>query len=123
MRLFTKKLSALLVVLACSSSCNKLDIAPPNVLTDEIVLTSDAGVKAFMASLYSRLPIEDCKYSATNNDFGYRGFNTWNSINSLSVNTGENANRNSPNFQNPAQGWWNDGYIVIRYANHLIEKL
>ncbi|MGQ8336211.1 RagB/SusD family nutrient uptake outer membrane protein [Sunxiuqinia sp. A32] len=113
-------LSALLIL--SFFSCEKLDIAPPNVLTNEVILSSAEGVKAYMSSLYGRLPIEDFKYSATNNS-GYRGFNTWNSINSLSVNTGENANRNSGGFQNPALGWWSDGYLEIRYANNLIEEL
>jgi hypothetical protein len=118
------KIITLIALLALSGySCKKLNTLPPNVLTDEVVLSSQEGVKAYMAALYSRLPIEDFKYSATDNTSGYRGFNTWNIANSLSVNTGENANRNSGGFQNPAQGWWADGYSEIRYANNLIEQL
>ncbi|MXV17235.1 RagB/SusD family nutrient uptake outer membrane protein [Hufsiella ginkgonis] len=117
------KLASVAFLVMGAYACKKLDVAPPNILTDEVVLSTPEGIKAYMASLYGRLPIEDFKYSATDNTFGYRGFNTWNTINSLSVNTGENANRNSGGFQNPAQGWWSDGYSVIRYANNLIEQL
>jgi hypothetical protein len=123
MKINFKYMTVVALLIFCAYSCKKLETAPPNILTDEVILNSPEGVKAYMASLYGRLPIEDFKYSATDNSFGYKGFNTWNNINSLSVNTGENANRNSGNFQNPAQGWWADGYAVIRYANNLIEQL
>jgi len=117
------KLTMALTLILGGYSCKRLDVAPPNILTNDVILSSPEGVKAYMSSLYGRLPIEDFKYSATDNTGDQKGFNTWNTINSLSVNTGENANRNSPGFQNPARGYWADGYLVIRYANNLIEEL
>lgn len=117
------KLTGIVMLTLGTYSCKKLEVVPPNIFNDEEILNTPEGVKAYMSSLYSRLPIEDFKYSATDNTFGHFGFNTWNNINSLSVNTGENANRNSGSYQNPARGWWSDGYRVIRYANNLIEQL
>ncbi len=110
------------IVLTCClgivCGCNKLDIPPTNIIQDDAVFT-DAGMRAYMAALYSRLPIEDFKYSATEGD----GFNTWNGIWVPMLNTGENANRNTNGFQNPARGYWKSGYQVIRNANYLIENL
>ena len=100
------------------SACNTLDIPPTNVVQDETVF-SDTGMQAYMAGLYSRLPIEDFKFSATEND----GFNTWNSIWTPMLNTGENANRNTGGFQAVAREYWKNGYVVIRNANYLTEHL
>lgn len=114
------KYIAVFLLLGATFGCVKLDIPPVNVLQDQDVFTNDAGVKAYMAALYSRMPIEDFKYSAVE---GTQGFNTWNIINSLSINTGENANRNNGGFTNPARGYWGEGYGVIRQANNLIQNL
>lgn len=100
-------------------ACNKLNVPPTNIVQDKDVFT-DAGMLAYMAALYSRLPIEDFKYSAAE---GTEGFDTWNNILIPSLNTGENANGNNSGFQNPARGYWKSGYLVIRNANYLIENL
>lgn len=107
----------LLFGLTCA--CNKLDIDPVNIIQDKD-LFNDAGMQAYMASLYSRMPIEDFKYSALTGD---DGFNTWDQIALPMLNTGENANRNNGGFVNPAKGYWKNGYLVIRYSNYLIAQL
>lgn len=118
MKTISLKLILIAGLLAMIPACNTLDIAPINVVQDEDAFT-DTGMQAYMAALYSRLPIEDFKYSATEND----GFNTWNCIWVPMLNTGENANRNTGGFQNPVREYWKNGYIVIRNANYLIENL
>jgi len=110
---------AFILFLTTVCACNKLDVPPTNIVQDKDVFT-DAGMLAYMAALYSRMPIEDFKYSATEGD---EGFNTWNQIWLPMLNTGENANRNTNGFQNPARGYWKSGYQVIRNANYLIEQL
>lgn len=107
----------LLFGLTCA--CNKLDIDPVNIIQDKDIF-NDAGMQAYMASLYSRMPIEDFKYSALTGD---DGFNTWDQIALPMLNTGENANRNNGGFVNPAKGYWKNGYLVIRYSNYLIAQL
>ncbi|NEW85445.1 MAG: RagB/SusD family nutrient uptake outer membrane protein [Mariniphaga sp.] len=109
---------AALFLLGAMAACNTLDIPPINVVQDKDVF-NDAGMQAYMAALYSRMPIEDFKYNTANND----GFNNWNNINSTWINTGENANRNNGSFANPANGYWKNGYQVIRNCNYLIEQL
>ena len=49
------------------SACEKLDVPPLNVVQDKDVFTNEAGITAYMARMYSRLPIEDFKYSPTIN--------------------------------------------------------
>ncbi|WP_426330146.1 RagB/SusD family nutrient uptake outer membrane protein [Pedobacter sp. R-06] len=102
-------------------SCNKLELSPPNIIQDDIALGTEDGVKAYMAALYSNLPIEDFKYSADNQ--GTNGFNTWNIISTLSINTGENANRNNGAFINPARGYFAEAYKEIRNINYLLAEL
>lgn len=102
-------------------SCNKLELSPPNIIQDDIALGTDDGVKAYMATLYNNLPIEDFKYSADNQ--GTNGFNTWNIISTLSINTGENANRNNGGFINPARGYFAEAYKEIRNINYLLANL
>lgn len=109
---------AFIILFGSVNACNKLDIAPTSIVQDEAIFT-DAGMKAYMAALYSRLPMEDFKYSGRDGD-GY-GFHL--QIWVPQLNTGENANRNQNGYLNPAQGYWKNGYQVIRNANYLIEKL
>lgn len=113
------KYLAALLLFGVMTACNTLDVPPINVVQDKDVF-NDPGMQAYMAALYSRLPIEDFKFSATE---GTEGFNTWNSISTPALNTGENANRNNGGFVNPAKAYWKSGYQVIRNSNYLIEKL
>jgi len=108
-----------LMLLGSTYACNELDIPPINVVQDKDAFT-DAGMQAYMAALYSRMPIEDFKYSAQE---GTEGFDTWNNIATPALNTGENANRNNGSFVNPARGYWKSGYQVIRNTNYLIREL
>lgn len=110
---------AVALLLGFTTACNDLNIAPLNVVQDKDAFT-DAGMLAYMAALYSRLPMEDFKYSASE---GTEGFDTWNNIATPAINTGENANRNNGGFVNPARGYWKSGYQVIRNANYLIQQL
>ncbi|MGJ1206312.1 RagB/SusD family nutrient uptake outer membrane protein [Sphingobacterium lactis] len=112
------KLLALAFLMGGFTACNDLDIAPINIVQDPVVFTDD-GMQAYMAALYSRIPMEDFRYSGSEND----GFNTWNQIWLPSLNTGENANRNQNGYFNPARGYWDNAYVVIRNANYLIQHL
>lgn len=58
-------------------SCQKLDIKPVNILTDDQIFGSDAGITAYMAQMYRKLPIEDFTYrpDGRNDGVGDVGFN------------------------------------------------
>lgn len=71
-----KSISILLVtgVLILFSSCQKLDIKPVNLLTDDQIFSSESGINVYLAQVYRKLPIEDFSYRPTGRD-GQSGFN------------------------------------------------
>jgi hypothetical protein len=49
-----------LCFLVCwTTACKKLDVPPINIVQDKDVFTSQGGIQAYMARIYSELPIED----------------------------------------------------------------
>ena len=97
------------------AACEKLDVPPLNVVQDKDVFTNEAGITAYMARIYSRLPIEDFKYSPT------ISFNAF-VIGSFSGLTGEALSRDMPNTVETFN-YWGDAYSVIRECNYFAETL
>jgi hypothetical protein len=97
------------------SACEKLDVPPMNVLPDKDVFTNEAGVTAYFARMYSRLPIEDFKYSPT------ISFNAF-VVGSASGITGEALSRDMGNVVE-SFNYWSDAYAIIREANYFMETL
>lgn len=114
------------VVYVLASSCNKLNIPPNSIVQDKDVFSTPNGVKAYMADLYSYLPIEDFKYgtSAANNE-GDGGFNQFSFIQNLNMFTGEEHNRevNSEGNASDNTRYWASAYILIRNATYFINTL
>jgi len=108
-----------LIFMGFFASCQNLDIAPTNILTDEDIY-NDGGMKAYMAGMYNQLPMED--FNVTD-DATHGGFFNWSSIYWEMLSTGETVNRNNTGLYIPAQGYWSEGYQLIRHANSLIENL
>ncbi|MEX2593166.1 MAG: RagB/SusD family nutrient uptake outer membrane protein [Anditalea sp.] len=101
----------MLSLLIFNNSCNddKLDILPINILTDDQIFQSEAGIEAYMASLYDKLPLD--------------GFNR---IPILSNSTDESMSYlGNAKLTSISDGtwfpWW--GYDHIRNVNDLIGKL
>lgn len=103
------------VFLLVLSACEKLDVPPLNVVQDKDVFGNEAGITAYMARIYSRLPIEDFKYSPTIN------FNAF-VIGSFSGITGEALSRDMPNTTETFN-YWSDAYSLIRECNYFMETL
>ncbi|HEX6427629.1 MAG TPA: RagB/SusD family nutrient uptake outer membrane protein, partial [Niastella sp.] len=97
------------------AACEKLDVPPMNVVPDKDVFTSEAGISAYMARMYSRLPIEDFKYSPT------ISFNAF-VVGSASGITGEALSRDMGNATETFN-YWADAYSLIREANYFMETL
>lgn len=97
------------------SACEKLDVPPLNVVQDKDIFTNEAGITSYMARMYSRLPIEDFKYSPTIN------FNAF-VIGSASGLTGEALSRDMPNTIETFN-YWGDAYTLIRESNYFMETL
>ncbi|ANH82742.1 hypothetical protein A8C56_18745 [Niabella ginsenosidivorans] len=100
-------------------SCKKLDVPPPNILSDAAILGTPDGVTSYMARLYSEMPIEDFKYSPSN---GYN--NAYNAFNWGSKSTGESLGRDwrQPN-ENSNVVNYNAVYGTIRDCNYFIQNL
>jgi hypothetical protein len=97
------------------TACDKLDVPPPNIVQDKDIFTNEAGITAYMARMYSRLPIEDFKYSPT------ISFNAF-VVGSFSGITGEALSRDMGNTTETFN-YWSDAYAVIREANYFMETL
>src|SRR5882724_4429453 len=121
-----KKIIYLFTVVNILFSCNKLNIAPNSIIQDKDVFASKDGVAAYMADLYSYLPIEDFKYAtgAANNE-GDGGFNQFSFIQNLNNFTGEAHNREVGNEGNASDNtrYWGSAYVLIRNATYFINAL
>lgn len=102
------------------TSCVDLDIVPKTVLTTEDIYT-EGGIRAYMAGMYRNLPMEDYHYAANsaNNSGYFNDLNIW-QIGSLS---GEMCNEDCGFGQYHQNGYWSDGFKIIRQANTLINDL
>ncbi len=97
-------------------SC-EMYLPPKNIITDEDLMSSDAGLKVYMARLYSNMPWEDFKY------MGQWGFNRSSWLGCLGIDgTGEAVNRDGITraFSSEDNPWWGNSYTLIRDANKLI---
>ena len=102
-------------------SCVDLNIPPKDIVTDDDLMSNEAGLAIYMARLYSKMPWEDFKYIPWNG-----GFNGQSWLGCLGVEgTGEAVCRegNSTSFTSESTAWWGLAYTLIRNANHLIETL
>ena len=54
-------------------SCNSLDLPPRNIIQEESVFTSEAGITAYMARIYSEMPVEDHRFCID----GFAGFKNY----------------------------------------------
>ncbi|MFB6454057.1 RagB/SusD family nutrient uptake outer membrane protein [Chitinophaga sp. Hz27] len=60
------KYLVLVVIGLAFGACNKLDVAPLNIIKDQDIFTNETGVTAYLASIYGTLPIEDFQYQPNN---------------------------------------------------------
>src|SRR5688572_29960319 len=110
--------SLLLVGLFYLSACADLDVPPPNIIGDEALLTSESGMKVYMARMYSRMPFEDFKYMA---QWGFE-YDAW--LGAMGIEgTGEALNRDGicTAFTGERTPYWTEAFTLIRDANYLIE--
>ncbi|WP_276371773.1 RagB/SusD family nutrient uptake outer membrane protein [Chryseolinea sp. H1M3-3] len=115
-----RKYTLLLIALITFSGCTDLDIPPQNIISDKDLMTSDSGMKVYLARMYSRMPFEDFKYMA---EWGIE-YNAW--LGSMGIEgTGEAVNRDgiSRAFTGERTAYWTDAFVLLRDANYLIETL
>lgn len=115
-----KILYSLAIALFAAISCTSLDIPPKNIVSDDDLMSNQAGLSIYMSRLYSQMPWEDFKYMA---QWGFNG-NSW--LGCLGIEgTGESVNRDGicTSFTGEDTPWWGKAYTLIHDANHLIETL
>ncbi|HTJ12115.1 MAG TPA: RagB/SusD family nutrient uptake outer membrane protein [Dinghuibacter sp.] len=117
-----KKFIIAFCALAFFAACRKLDIPPQNIIQDQDIFGSSAGIQAYMARLYSELPIEDFRYSPA------RGLNFFWIISPTPATTGEAISRDqTSSMQENFGGWswdiWGGSYTVIRDCDYFIQTL
>lgn len=113
-------LSILCLALA-AVSCVDLNIPAKNKVSDDDLMSSQAGMEVYMSRMYSLLPIEDFKYMA---QWGIPRRNSW--LGALGIEgTGEAVNRDGicHAFTGEDDVYWGEAFKLIRDANHLIETL
>jgi hypothetical protein len=109
------------------TSCQKLDVAPKNIFTSDVIFNSQAGITSFLATIYQDLPIEDFKYVPSSNDgaaspagFAHGG-NDWQEFFNEAAATGEEVGPWSGMDIGTGFGWW--PYGDIRNVNIMIAEL
>ncbi len=118
MRLFKN----ILLVLSVGAvfSCSSLDIPPVNIVGENEIFGSKEGVTAYVARMYSTLPIEDFKYYiAQSGLFNYTGT----VYKQQSCLTGEAIGRDTQGAEGENNSYWDGPYSCIRTACKLLETL
>ena len=109
-----------LIGLFLFTACNDLDIIPKNVITDDDLMTNEAGMEIYMARMYSHMPFEDFKYMP---QWGIN-FNSW--LGAIGIEgTGEALNRDGicSAFTGEDTPYWGSAFTLLRDANYLLETL
>ncbi|HWZ14686.1 MAG TPA: RagB/SusD family nutrient uptake outer membrane protein [Mucilaginibacter sp.] len=113
---------------ALVTSCQKLNIAPTNIFTSDVIFNSQAGITSFLATIYQDLPIEDFKYSPSTNDGGgnpnagfLHGGNDWTEFYNEAGAIGEEVGPWSGMSIGTGFGFW--PYGDIRNVNIMIAEL
>ena len=111
-----------IIGLGLLTSCAELDISPKGMMTEDALLSNDAGMEIYLAEIYSHLPFEDFKY------LPQRGHNRNGWLVSKGVEgTGEAVGRDGivTAFTGEEKGddYWRESFGNLRKINMLIEDL
>lgn len=99
-------------------SCNTLDIPPMNIIQDEDVFTSEAGINAYISRLYAELPIEDFRYNRDGFDQFANYPGTCNATNEALLDMYDFV------WENPSGDWFHAWkYSSVRNINYFIENI
>lgn len=114
--------TTLILSLVYMVSCVDLNILPTTIIKGEDIY-NEAGIKAYMAGMYVRLPMEDFKYNTRNGNGAIQGYFSDLNIGSYWCSTGEMVNNDEGGFVRHVTGYWDEGFKIIRQANTLIKDL
>ena len=133
MKKYSLILSILFVGLFISCSKDYLELQPTNKISANDLFASEEGVKAFMANLYFRSPIEDFNWCANPTNSNWRGENgPFNWVGNIAgmypiVWSDEAVNSEYDDIQLfggwAFQGWWEHAYRLNKDLNMLFEQI
>ncbi|MDR0540975.1 MAG: RagB/SusD family nutrient uptake outer membrane protein [Dysgonamonadaceae bacterium] len=115
-----KILFILLAAVSMTSCIESLEFPPKNILNPADIYNEN-GIRAYMAGLYNRLPMED--FNVVENNRGSGGYFGWEIIWQDELATGEIVHGNNPGMYYHETAYWSDGYQLIRDANDLLNDL
>lgn len=118
MNRINKLFATIIMGAAVFSSCQKLDIKPPNVLSDDQLFSNDAGIQTYLAQVYRRLPIEDFTYRPTN---GFNLHHEWEHFYHSGAADGEMVGPYGGMDIGNGFGYW--PYADIRDVNYFMETI
>ncbi|WP_184543731.1 RagB/SusD family nutrient uptake outer membrane protein [Mucilaginibacter sp. FT3.2] len=122
MKIIHKLVIALSITVGASvTSCQKLNIPPTNIVTPDIIYSSEAGVKSFLATIYQNLPIEDFKFRPDAGGGIRTGSNDWENFYNEASCIGEEVGPFGGMDIAGGFGYW--PYGDIRNVNTLIAEL
>jgi hypothetical protein len=107
----------------CSCRKNLLDVQPTNLLTQDELFSSPAGVEAYFASLYANLPVEDFNFAPANG--GANSFETFPAHGSGYLANWTEESSNVMGNTSPTMGGntYDNIYSAIRDVNSLIQNV
>ena len=107
-----------MLILIAFSCTEDLNVAPQNIIQDETVFSNESAITAYLASLYSDLPIEDFRFHV------YAGYNS-DGGGTLPIFTDEAMTCSNDDRMDigggTSLGWW--GYASVRNVNQFITKI
>ncbi|MBQ8484124.1 MAG: RagB/SusD family nutrient uptake outer membrane protein [Bacteroidales bacterium] len=109
-------------------ACQTLDLEPKGLIYENVLLSSDNGVKKYLALAYQDLPIEDFNYGQNGDQRGYatvyaggwHGGNQWQAQKSSAASAAAEACGRGLSYGD-SWGYW--PYDRIRDINNMIEQL
>lgn len=115
-----KILISAILGLGLMTSCADLDISPKGMMTEDDLLSNDAGMEIYMAEIYSHLPLEDFKYLPQR---GHK-HNGW-LVSKGVEGTGEAVGRDGivTAFTGEEEQYWGSAFETLRKINMLITDL
>lgn len=124
----TKYIFAAAVFALAAVSCSKLELEPKGQLYENVLLSSDNGVRKYLALVYQDLPIEDFNYKqngdfkgfATVNSSGWHIGNMWQAQKGSPAAASMEGVGRDPSY---GDGWGYWPYDRIRDINNMIEHL
>lgn len=110
----------LLLFLVPFVSCTDMDIPPINIVGDDDIFGSEAGIESYIARMYSTLPMEDFRYYFDGQNLFHN--NTTKYVQQSCV-TGEAIGRDTRGGLAENVSYWDTPYSYIRDVNTFLETL